>query len=38
LKTTIVVCEIKKLLCNECIFLMASVRSEITYLGNFGPA
>jgi len=33
LKTTIVVCEIKKLLCNECIFLM--VNSVLTK--NEGP-
>jgi len=28
LKTTIVVCEIKKLLCNECIFLMGLYHPE----------
>ena len=27
LKTTIVVCEINKLLCNECIFLMNYIRN-----------
>ena len=38
LKTTIVVCEINKLLCNECIFLMVSgavkMHAERTHLCN----
>ena len=37
LKTTIVVCEINKLLCNECIFLMLGRRYHDTSLANNGP-
>jgi len=38
LKTTIVVCEINKLLCNECIFLMAPARLGNYVAGKIGNA